>query len=188
MNTSPCCEECKRFDDFNKNIEAGTAETYCANPSCPCHQPQDFREILRLLLEKNIAVDGGAVATKYFHEIEILIESVIVNTETRCAQISAKLIQNAKEKSYEEGRTGSIQDAGYMQGEEYHKGVKAGRAALIAELLAEWPKKKEMEVRELGKYAGKVDPGMVQNIGIKGYNEGVEIGRAIIESKKHEKS
>lgn len=41
----------------------------------------NWRANLRLLLDKNIAVDGGAVGTKYYWEIEEFIENLLIKQE-----------------------------------------------------------------------------------------------------------
>ncbi len=82
-----CCHLCR--DSYDTN-----GMPFCKNPQCECHllpnseddgpdaagnkvPGVDWKERLYLLLEKNIAVDGGAVATKYRYELEDFIESLL---------------------------------------------------------------------------------------------------------------
>lgn len=151
MNTSPCCELCKRFDDFKKNIEAGTAETYCANPSCPCHtntyhsnvieagetivKPQDWREALAEEVHK-------IYCALYFkdHGTPYWTEGDYSKLDERTKQYDRDIV-------------------------DWHL---KHRAEFVAELLAAWPEKKLTGIPDV----------------TAGFNEGVALGRAIIESKR----
>ena len=75
-----------------------------ANCKCICSCPKDmndWKEELRLLLDKNIAVDGGAVATKYLYEIEEFIKSQFL-PRTRIKEMVERNIANAQEHTKED--------------------------------------------------------------------------------------
>lgn len=76
------------------------------------------------MLDKNIAVDGGAVATKYYHEL-------------------VDFISSERQKAYEEGVRDVKDDVWEKPREKIM--FEAGRQAAYTELLAELPKEESNE-------------------------------------------
>ena len=73
-----CCEQCAT--DIELKVMPPTMKCQL-DYHCPCHKKakEEWRERLSRLCDKNIAVDGGAVGTKYVHEIEDFIAALLAS-------------------------------------------------------------------------------------------------------------
>lgn len=155
MNTSPEMDGC---------CEDEGQQTHRARLKCnhSCHQPQDWRDTLNKIWHRAHIPD---FATDAKFAIENLIESLRL-------------------KSYEEGRDAQ----GQIDKDTYRKAHKIaeerGRAAVIDEILAEWPNTEAIpRAINKGKEFEMINNLELQNRAI-GYNKGIRDGRAIIESKR----